>query len=52
MLQQPELLSFWNKKTIGVEANVIYIMFCSPLPRRLRMKFGFDWPSGFRGEDV
>ena len=23
-----------------------------PFPRRLRMKFGFDWPSGFRGEDL
>ena len=21
-------------------------------PRRLHIKFGFDWPSGFRGEDV
>ena len=26
--------------------------FCSPYPRRLHIKFGFDWPSGFRGEDV
>ena len=23
-----------------------------PLQRRLHMKFGSDWPSGFRGEDV
>ena len=23
-----------------------------PLPKRLHIKFGFDWPSGFRGEDV
>ena len=28
-----------------------YIKFCSPFPRRLHIKFGFDWPSGFRGED-
>ena len=21
-------------------------------PRTLHIKFGFDWPSGFRGEDV
>ena len=25
--------------------------FDSPFPKRLRIKFGFDWPSGFRGED-
>ena len=31
---------------------VIYINFGSPFTRRLHMKFGFDWPSGFRGEDV
>ena len=24
----------------------------SPFPWRLHIKFGFDWPSGFRGEDV
>ena len=30
----------------------IYINFRSSFPRRLHMKFGFDWPSGFRGEDV
>ena len=29
-----------------------YINFRSPFPRRLHIKFGFDWPSGFRGEDV
>ena len=23
-----------------------------PFPRRLHIKFGFDWPIGFRGEDV
>ena len=30
----------------------IYINFRSPFPRSLHIKFGFDWPSGFRGEDV
>ena len=24
--------------------------FRSPYPRRLHIKFGFDWPSGFRGD--
>ena len=26
--------------------------FRSPYPRRLHINFGFNWPSGFRGEDV
>ena len=26
--------------------------FRSPYPMRLHIKFGFDWPSGFREEDV
>ena len=30
----------------------IYINFGSPFLRRLRIKFVFDWPSGFREEDV
>ena len=30
----------------------IYTNFRSPFPSRLHIKFGFDWQSGFRGEDV
>ena len=30
----------------------IYINFRSPFSRRHHMKFDFDWPCGFRGEDV
>ena len=30
----------------------IYTNLGSPFPRRLHIKFGFDWPSGFGGEDV
>ena len=30
----------------------IYINLCSHFPKRLHIKFGHDWPSGFRGEDV
>ena len=26
--------------------------FRSPFLRRLHIKFGFDWPSGLRGDDV
>ena len=37
---------------LGHVTLTIYIYFLSPFPRTLHMKFGFDWPSGFRGEDV
>ena len=37
---------------LGHVTWTIYINFPSPFPRRLHIKFGFDWPSGFRGEDV
>ena len=37
---------------LGHVTWTIYINFGFPFPRRLHIKFGFDWPSGFRGEDV
>ena len=37
---------------LGHATRTIYINFRSPFPRRLHIKFGFDQPSGFRGEDV
>ena len=37
---------------LGHVTEIVYINFRSPFPRRLHMKFGFDWSSGFRGEDV
>ena len=37
---------------LGHVTWTIYINFRSPFPRRLHITFGFDWPSGFRGEDV
>ena len=37
---------------LGHVTWTICIKFRSPFPRRLHIKFGFDWPSGFRGEDV
>ena len=38
---------------MGVAAIlVMYTNLCSPFPRRLHIKFGFDWPSGFGGEDA
>ena len=37
---------------LGHVTWTIYINFRSPFPMRFHIKFGFDWPSGFRGEDV
>ena len=37
---------------LGHVAWTIYINFRSPFPRRLHMKFGFDWSSGLREEEV
>ena len=37
---------------LGHVTWTIYINFRSPFPRRPHIKFGFDWQSGFRGEDV
>ena len=37
---------------LGHVTWTIYINFRSPFPRRLHIKFGFDWSSGFRGEDL
>ena len=37
---------------LGHVTWIIYINFGFPFPRRLHIKFGFDWPSCFRGEDV
>ena len=37
---------------LGHVTRMPSIIFRSPYPMRLRIKFGFDWPSGFRGEDV
>ena len=50
---------FWRVFTIygrgGHLGHVIQMLrttFRSPYQRRLRIKLGFDWPSGFRKEDV
>ena len=37
---------------LGHVTLIIYIHIDSPVLYMLHMKFGFDWPSVFRGEDV
>ena len=37
---------------LGHVTWTIYTNFHSLSQRMLHMKFGFDWPSGFRGEDL
>ena len=45
-------LSYWHCGHLGHVTWTIHTNFRSPFPRRPHIKFGFDWPSGFRGEDV
>ena len=42
----------WRGGHLGHVTFTIFIKFCSSFPRRLHMKFGIDWPSGFREEDA
>ena len=35
---------------LGHVTWTIYINFRYPFQRRLQIKFGFDWPSGFSGD--
>ena len=37
---------------LGHVTRTIWTNFCSRVLRSLHMKFEFNWPSGFRGEDV
>ena len=37
---------------LGHVTKVPRTNFRSPYPRRLHIKFGFDWPSGFGEEDL
>ena len=41
-----------GEEYFGLVTWTIYINFRSPFQRSLHIKFGFDWPSGFKGEDV
>ena len=43
---------YWHGGHLGHVTWTIYIKFSSFFPMRLHIKFGFDSPSGFRGEDV
>ena len=37
---------------MGMVTWIIYIHIDYPFLLMLHIKFGFDWPSGFRGDDV
>ena len=37
---------------LGHVTCTIHIYFLKPFPRRLHIKFGFDWPSSFGEKDV
>ena len=37
---------------LGHATQMLRIKYRSPYPRRLHIKFGFDWQSGFGEEDL
>ena len=41
----------WCGGHLGYVTLTIYIIFLSPFPMKLHIKFGFDWPSRYRGDD-
>ena len=43
-----EITIYGHGGHLGHMTWTIYINFRSPFPKRLHIKFGFDWPSGFR----
>ena len=48
-------LGFWSGNLFLIAPfpdPCLLVPFRSPFLRMLHMKFGFDWPSGFRGEDL
>ena len=42
----------WVAAILGHVTWTIYINFLFPFLKRLHIKFDFDWPSGFREEDL
>ena len=43
---------YWHGGHLGHVIWTTYINFDSPFPRMLHINFDFDWPSGFREEDL
>ena len=43
---------YWHGGHLGHVTQMPQTNFRSPYPRRLHIKFDFDWPSGFGGEDL
>ena len=41
---------FQDHGTFGSGEDFFYINLRSPFPRMFHIKFGFDWPRGFRGD--
>ena len=41
---------YWHGAHLGQVTWTVWTYFRSPVPRRLHMKFGFNWPSDFRGD--
>ena len=43
---------YGHRGHLGHVTWIIYIHIDNPFLLMLHIKFGFDWPNGFRGDDV
>ena len=43
---------YGHGRNLGHVTQMPRTKYRSPYPRRLHIKFGFDWPSGFGEEDL
>ena len=43
---------YWHGDHLGHMTQMPRTIFRSPYPRRLHIKFGFDWPSSLGEEDL
>ena len=46
----PLVTIYGNDGHLGHMIRTIYTKVHSPFPKRIHVKFGFHWPSGFKGE--
>ena len=49
---EKKIFVYGHRGHLGHVTWIIYIYIDYPFLLMLHIKFGFDWPSGFRGDDV
>ena len=52
VLEKKIFTIYWHCGHLGHVTWIIYIYIDYPFLLMLHIKFGFDWPTGFKGDDV